>query len=99
MRTNCNNCGAPLVNGKCEYCGTEWFKPGINFGNGYILEAKVSAHNIYHDAGRDMNGILRSTKVDTLYTLQLEIVNLKGQELKSLLDAIGMERLNMMMGD
>ena len=21
--TNCPNCGAPLHNGKCEYCGTE----------------------------------------------------------------------------
>lgn len=21
--TNCPNCGAPLKNGKCEYCGTE----------------------------------------------------------------------------
>ena len=20
---NCENCGAPLKNGKCEYCGTE----------------------------------------------------------------------------
>ena len=23
--TNCSNCGAPLHNGKCEYCGTEVF--------------------------------------------------------------------------
>lgn len=22
--TNCKNCGAPLTNGKCEYCGTEY---------------------------------------------------------------------------
>lgn len=22
--TNCKNCGAPLVNGKCEYCETEY---------------------------------------------------------------------------
>ena len=22
-QTNCKNCGAPLKNGKCEYCGTE----------------------------------------------------------------------------
>lgn len=22
--TNCKNCGAPLVNGKCEYCKTEY---------------------------------------------------------------------------
>lgn len=22
--TNCKNCGAPLVNGKCEYCRTEY---------------------------------------------------------------------------
>lgn len=24
IRTNCNNCGAPLNNGKCEYCGTDY---------------------------------------------------------------------------
>ena len=23
MTTNCPNCGAPLKNGVCEYCGTE----------------------------------------------------------------------------
>ena len=23
-RTNCNNCGAPLVGNKCEYCKTVW---------------------------------------------------------------------------
>ena len=22
--TNCKNCGAPLENGKCKYCGTEY---------------------------------------------------------------------------
>ena len=22
-KTNCPNCGAPLADGKCEYCGTE----------------------------------------------------------------------------
>lgn len=22
METNCPNCGAPLVGGRCEYCGT-----------------------------------------------------------------------------
>ena len=22
--TNCKNCGAPLRNGRCEYCGTEY---------------------------------------------------------------------------
>lgn len=22
--TNCKNCGAPITNGKCEYCGTEY---------------------------------------------------------------------------
>lgn len=24
--TNCPNCGAPLHNGNCEYCGTEVFR-------------------------------------------------------------------------
>ena len=28
---NCKNCGAPLHNGKCEYCGSEYeFVPEIN---------------------------------------------------------------------
>jgi ribosomal protein S27AE len=26
LPTNCPNCGAPLRDGKCEYCGTELFK-------------------------------------------------------------------------
>lgn len=25
-RTNCINCGAPLTDGKCKYCGTEHIK-------------------------------------------------------------------------
>jgi predicted amidophosphoribosyltransferase len=27
MRTNCNNCGAVLKSGRCEYCGTVWEEP------------------------------------------------------------------------
>lgn len=27
MRTNCNNCGAVLKSGRCEYCGTVWETP------------------------------------------------------------------------
>ena len=27
-RTNCKNCGAPLKDGRCKYCGTE-YKPQI----------------------------------------------------------------------
>ena len=23
-KTNCKNCGAPLEDGKCKYCGTEY---------------------------------------------------------------------------
>lgn len=23
--TNCKNCGAPITNGKCEYCGTIYY--------------------------------------------------------------------------
>ena len=25
-KTNCSNCGAPLADGKCKYCGTEYKK-------------------------------------------------------------------------
>lgn len=25
--TNCPNCGAPIENGKCPYCGTKFLKP------------------------------------------------------------------------
>ena len=28
--TNCPNCGAPMKNGNCEYCGTEKPLPGDN---------------------------------------------------------------------
>ena len=38
-RTNCNNCGAPLVNGKCQYCKTTWFtesKPVSKIPDGFI---------------------------------------------------------------
>lgn len=27
--TNCKNCGMPLVNGVCEYCGTDYRGDGI----------------------------------------------------------------------
>ena len=39
MRTNCNNCGAVLVDGLCEHCKTRWFAPGFQFGNGVLLKS------------------------------------------------------------
>ena len=42
MRTNCKNCGAPLHNGRCDYCGTEYETPmpthRINFN---VVHAKT----------------------------------------------------------
>lgn len=29
--TNCPNCGAPMKNGICEYCGTEKQTPGESY--------------------------------------------------------------------
>lgn len=34
MNTNCKNCGAPLSGGKCDYCGTEYGKPGKVYMDG-----------------------------------------------------------------
>lgn len=27
LLTNCPNCGAPIEDGKCSYCGTKFLKP------------------------------------------------------------------------
>ena len=37
--TNCKNCGAPLTNNKCEYCGTEY------------EEHKTITEKFYSDSG------------------------------------------------
>lgn len=41
--TNCKNCGAPLTNYKCKYCGTEYNQNTINAysGNGNIVETYI----------------------------------------------------------
>lgn len=97
QRTNCDNCGGVLVDGKCPYCGSEWFRPGINFGSGYITEARVTAHELIDNLGRDADGRMMVHRYGMVYELELIINNLQAEDMRRLLDAIGMERLRMEM--
>ena len=95
QRTNCDNCGGVLVDGKCPYCGSEWFRPGINFGSGYVTEARVTAHNlrnIMYCDDRMYNAI-----TDTVYEVEIAFSGLQAEDVRRLLDAIGVERLRMEM--
>jgi predicted RNA-binding protein with PUA domain len=42
--TNCKNCGAPLTNGKCDYCGTEYetITETIYSDSGIVLETTLT---------------------------------------------------------
>lgn len=41
IRTNCINCGAPLKNGKCEYCGTEYHLDSLGQVNEYKVKVNI----------------------------------------------------------
>lgn len=76
--TNCINCGAPIKNGKCDYCGTEYDKKEKHIE--LILQEKdriklkiygiekefyigeVEVEPICYDTYRDITGTLVRTR-------------------------------------
>ena len=89
MRTNCNNCGAVLKDGKCEYCGTQWFTPGFRLGeHGFVTEATFTQSaepidNTRH--GDTWERFLPGLKENSV---ELKIVGLKDEEVTKLYEAI-----------
>jgi len=88
-RTNCDNCGAVLVNGKCQHCGSVWFKEGFTIGeHGYVAEATfeilggVTECTTWGDSYRSC--ISRPQE----YRVSLDIIGLSAQEVHDLYEAI-----------
>lgn len=57
--TNCINCGAPLHNGKCEYCGTEY----TDTGKGIKINGRETYFPVEID-GREYTCYLSHVKVE-----------------------------------
>lgn len=92
-RTNCDNCGGVLVDGKCPYCKAEWFKPGITIGrSGYVGELRVERHAINQGAcGRDLNGVLRLGKPRHVNKITLTLIDLSDDDVSEIL--IGLDKV------
>lgn len=89
MRTNCDNCGGVLIDGKCPYCGSVWFSPGLHVGkNAYIAEASVITHSFNKDAGRDINGCMYLSSPRTEFEVGLKIIGLTQEEVQTLFASI-----------
>ena len=89
MRTNCDNCGAVLSDGKCEYCGTEWFKPGIHLGDhAYVSRASITEHTLHRDAGRGLGGQMYLGHGTTEYEVELNVIGLTREEVQRLVTLI-----------
>ena len=83
LKTNCINCGAPLHNEKCEYCGTEYhldnfgqineYKVKLNIlgKEKYFYISNVETHSIYGDCSRDISGRLVGSKICDKLKIQL----------------------------
>ena len=83
IRTNCINCGAPLKNGKCEYCGTEYHLDSLGQVKEYKVKVnimgqekdfyigKIEKHSIFGDSHRDVSGNLITNKICDKLRLEL----------------------------
>ncbi len=72
MLTNCKNCGAVLVNGKCEYCGSEYeYIP--NIGN-FQQIIKINIHGKVHKFYISKIGV--DYGVASVPHIRLEMLNL-----------------------
>lgn len=90
MRTNCDNCGAVLVKGKCEYCGADWGnRVGLSVGeHGYIANISTTLHTISGNSGRNLMGTLLQSEVTKLWSIDINIIGLSTKELKEMLDSL-----------
>ena len=75
MKTNCINCGAPLKDKKCEYCGTEYTLDNYGQINEYKVKlnilghekefyiGEIERHSICSGFYRDINGMQIREKI------------------------------------
>ena len=90
MRTNCDNCGAVLVNGKCGYCGTVWENHiGSLVGeNGYIGNIESTRHTLYKHSGRSLDGRMFNGGTIDVWSVNLSIIGLTTQEVSDLIERV-----------
>lgn len=87
MLTNCKNCGAPLKDMKCEYCGTEYdYIPSIDSMEQVI---KINIHGVvrrfyigeveveptYYDIPRTIDGEMHCTRISHEPNIRLTMVS------------------------
>ena len=89
MRTNCDNCGAVLVEGECKHCGTKWFERGFRIGeHGCVSSAKFDISTEAIEVTRWRDEYKRYIQGKTEYNVSLDIVGLTAQEMRDLYDLI-----------
>jgi hypothetical protein len=84
MKTNCINCGAPLHNEKCDYCGTEYHLDNCGQINEYKVKinilgqekefyiGRIERHSLFSaDTCRNIDGSLSSSKICDKLKLEL----------------------------
>jgi hypothetical protein len=87
MKTNCKNCGAPLVGNRCEYCGTEYeyimeldsFEQVIELNIGgqkrkfYINE--ISAEPICITDYQSIDMTCKRTRIESSPRIKIELIS------------------------
>lgn len=90
MRTNCDNCGAVIIDGKCEYCGSIWFvKQGDIIPEGaYIGEVSSTRHLVEICSGRTLDGTMIRGRQKGVWSLNLSIVGLTDTNIKDFMERL-----------
>lgn len=63
--TSCKNCGAPITNYKCEYCGADYLKSDIADMLSHNSECVVEYRHIFRDIQRDRKGRIQRPNITT----------------------------------
>lgn len=83
MKSNCINCGAPIHNSKCDYCGTEYNLDAFGQINEYKIKlnimgkekefyiSNIEKHSIWLSGNRNLQGHLIHEKICDKLELKL----------------------------
>lgn len=73
-RTNCPNCGMPIVGAKCEYCGTQFYDMAdISADDFCFLRMRLWGGKIYTVKARLINVDYTAFAPDTLPEIKLTL--------------------------
>lgn len=89
-RVNCDNCGAVLDEGRCFYCGSTWFKPGMTLPNGgMVKKVEITQEDDYNDlcGGRSNKVLFRFIKA-TNFKIVLEIDGMSMDQINQLCSSL-----------